>query len=78
MPTVPGSQDAELRHARDEHNQGCCKKRNVGDMDPAMHPCATAPDLAALIGSRYGSAFIQIGSEHDDLAPRLPSRRAGT
>jgi hypothetical protein len=77
-PTVPGSPDAERRHARDERHQGCCQKPNVGDIDPAMHLCATVPDLVAWIGPRYGSAFIQIGSEHDDLTPRLPSRRAGT
>ena len=50
--------NAERRHARDERQHGCCKKANVGDIDPAMHPCAMVPDLVAWIGPRRGSAVI--------------------
>ena len=32
----------------DEREHGCCKQPNVGDVDPAMHPCATVPDLTGL------------------------------
>src|SRR5262249_31730922 len=74
--TVLGSPTAELRHARDERYRGCCQQPNVGDLDPAMHPCATVPDLVAWIGPRHGAAFCQRSAELEDLAPRLPSRRA--
>src|SRR5215468_2869363 len=54
--------------------KGCCKKPHVGDRDPAMHPCATAPDLAALIGPRCGSAFPDgSGAERPCLEAALAS-----
>src|SRR5262249_44917995 len=74
-PTEPGSYTAERRHARDERNERVLEPI-VGDLDPAMHPCATIPDLAAWIGPRHGSAYAHGGSEHDDSTARLPSRRA--
>ena len=43
-----GELSAERRHARDERNQRCCKKPDVWDDDPAMHPGARVPDLVAL------------------------------
>jgi hypothetical protein len=39
---------AELRHTWDERQQECCKKRNVGDIDPGKHSCANVPDLTRL------------------------------
>jgi hypothetical protein len=56
---VPWLERAERRHARDERDSGCGDQPLVGDDDPVMHPYASVPDLAALIGPRYGSASFQ-------------------
>src|SRR5262245_47674033 len=68
---MPAPQPTQAERAREPHRrtkarqgrapQGCCKQPHVGDIDPAMHPCARVPDLAALIGPdevRYLSHFL--------------------
>ena len=55
-----GEPDRLTKAAWDERHQECCKQRNVGDFDPAMHPCASVPDLAAWIGPRRGSALTRL------------------
>jgi hypothetical protein len=55
-----GEPDGRTEAAWDERQQECCKQRNVGDVDPAMHPCASAPDLAHLIGPWPGSALFRL------------------
>ena len=43
-----GELEAERRQPWDERNQGCCKKPDVWDHDPASIRAPTFPDLVAL------------------------------
>jgi hypothetical protein len=73
MPTVLGELLAERRPSRDERTRGA-EKRNVWDVDPAMHPGATVPDLMGLDWppARLGWIRRRIGScDHARGCPRV-------
>jgi hypothetical protein len=67
-----GEPDRRTEAAWDERRRGCCKQPNVGDCDPAMHPCASAGDLVRWIGPWPGSALTSLEWNWKNFAPRLP------
>jgi hypothetical protein len=66
---------AERRHSWDERNLRCCKKLNVGDVDPAIHLCATVPDLTRLDWppAQLGAVTSRIGSRRPGPVAALVS-----
>ena len=67
----------------DERKQECCKKRNVGDIDPGKHSCASVPDLTRLdwppvrlgwfLRSDLDTMTLPRGCPHVELAPNEPA-----
>jgi hypothetical protein len=78
---------AQRRPAWGERDQGGCKRPTVWDVDPAMHPCASVPDLMGLdwpparLGgppARIGSANLARGCPRVELDTNEPAPRGAS